>query len=132
MQRSLLQPIDQLNLIALDMEITPHRVIHVQTDAVNHLHKRIRVIDDFGTSYQTTAAEAIVTHGGVHQRHMRALHELAVRRGLRERLLLVAGGPMVTDALARACGMDAGFGRGATGHDVASFLVQRLRAMELG
>ncbi|MHC4446290.1 MAG: D-ornithine 4,5-aminomutase subunit OraE [Planctomycetota bacterium] len=74
----------------------------------------------------------IVTHGGVHERNMRALHDLAVRRGLRDRLVLIAGGTMVTDELARACGMDAGFGRGTTGHDVASFLVRRLRAMEDG
>ncbi len=72
----------------------------------------------------------IVTHGGVHERNMRALHELAVRRGLRDRLVLVAGGTQVTDELARACGMDAGFGRGTTGQGVASFLVRRLRAME--
>jgi D-ornithine 4,5-aminomutase subunit beta len=36
----------------------------------------------------------------------------------------------VTDELARSCGMDAGFGRGATGQDVASFLVRRLRDTE--
>ena len=71
----------------------------------------------------------IVTHGGVHERNMRAVHDLAVQRGMRDRLMLVAGGASVTDELARACGMDAGFGRGATGHDVASFLVRRLRAM---
>jgi D-ornithine 4,5-aminomutase subunit beta len=71
----------------------------------------------------------IVTHGGVHERNMRSLHDLAVRRGLRKRLVLVAGGTLVTDELARACGLDAGFGRGATGHDVASFLVRRLREM---
>jgi D-ornithine 4,5-aminomutase subunit beta len=74
----------------------------------------------------------IVTHGGVHERNMQALHELAIRRKLRDRLVLVAGGTMVTDELARACGMDAGFGRGTTGRDVASFLVRRLRAMEDG
>ena len=34
----------------------------------------------------------------------------------------------VTDALARACGLDAGFGRGTRGWDVASFLVKALRA----
>jgi D-ornithine 4,5-aminomutase subunit beta len=62
----------------------------------------------------TVLISTIVTHGGVHERSMRALHELAVRRGLRDRLVLVAGGTLVTDELARACGMDAGFGRGAT------------------
>jgi len=72
----------------------------------------------------------IVTHEHVHERHMRRLHERAVERGLREGLLLVAGGTQVTDALARECHMDAGFGRGTTGHDVASFLVKALRAAE--
>ena len=42
-------------------------------------------------------------------------------------VLLIAGGAHVTDALARECGMDAGFGRGTTGRDVASFLVKKLR-----
>jgi D-ornithine 4,5-aminomutase subunit beta len=74
----------------------------------------------------------IVTHGGVHQRHMRRLAELAGERGLRERLLLVAGGGQVNDALARDCGLDAGFGRGTTGRDVASFLVRALQGGETG
>lgn len=69
----------------------------------------------------------IVTHAGIHERHMRRLDVLARERGVRERLLLVAGGTQVTDAEARACGMDAGFGRGTTGREVASFLVGRLR-----
>jgi D-ornithine 4,5-aminomutase subunit beta len=69
----------------------------------------------------------IVTHRDVHRGHMRRLHELAVARGVRARLILVAGGTQVTDALARECGLDAGFGRGTTGQDVASFLVRRLR-----
>ena len=49
---------------------------------------------------------------------------------MRPRVVLVAGGTQVTDELARACGMDAGFGRGTTGRDVASFLVRTLRAQE--
>jgi D-ornithine 4,5-aminomutase subunit beta len=68
----------------------------------------------------------IVTHREVHRAQMRRLHELAVARGVRERLILVAGGTQVTDALARECGLDAGFGRGAKGQDVATFLVRRL------
>jgi len=42
-------------------------------------------------------------------------------------LLLVAGGTQVTDTLARDCGLDAGFGRGTSGWQVASFLVRTLR-----
>jgi D-ornithine 4,5-aminomutase subunit beta len=63
---------------------------------------------------------------------MRRLDALARERGLRDRLLLVAGGPQVTDELARECGLDAGFGRGTSGREVASYLVRRLREQEAG
>jgi D-ornithine 4,5-aminomutase subunit beta len=79
------------------------------------------------TNARAALISTIVTHGDVHKRHMRDLSTLAERRGLRDRLLLVAGGAQVTDALARECGMDAGFGRGTKGRDVASFLVRALR-----
>ena len=58
---------------------------------------------------------------------MRQLHAQATARGLRGRLVLVAGGAQINDELARECGMDAGFGRGTTGWDVASYLVKALR-----
>ena len=69
----------------------------------------------------------IVTHNDVHRLNMQRLSDLAVERGLRDRVLLIAGGMQVDDALARDCGMDAGFGRGTAGREVASFIVQRLR-----
>jgi len=69
----------------------------------------------------------MVTHHDVHKENMRRLHALAVERGVRDGLLLVSGGTQVSDELARECGMDAGFGRGTRGQDVASFLVRRLR-----
>ncbi len=69
----------------------------------------------------------IVSHGDVHRQLMSRLHELAQARNLRDRLVLVAGGPQVSEELARSCGLDAGFGRGTTGHQVASVLVRALR-----
>ncbi|MEJ1410255.1 MAG: LuxR family transcriptional regulator, partial [Candidatus Sedimenticola sp. (ex Thyasira tokunagai)] len=69
----------------------------------------------------------IVTHSDVHKGHMQQLHRLAVERGLREELLLVSGGTQVSDQLARECGLDAGFGRGTRGQEVANFLVRKLR-----
>jgi D-ornithine 4,5-aminomutase subunit beta len=84
------------------------------------------------TGARAVLISTIITHAGVHTENMRRLHELAVARGQRSRLLLVAGGTQVTHDLARGCGMDAGFGRGTTGRDVASFLVRRLRASEEG
>jgi len=87
-----------------------------------------RILD---TAQQYNAAviliSTIVTHADIHKQHMRHLHELAMQRGLRDRVILVAGGAQVTDQLARQCGMDAGFGRGTTGHAVANFLVRKLR-----
>jgi D-ornithine 4,5-aminomutase subunit beta len=82
------------------------------------------------TGARAVLISTIITHARVHEEHMRRLHTLAQQRGRRKRLVLVAGGTQVTDALARACGLDAGFGRGATGRDVASFLVEALRARE--
>ncbi|MGR9101286.1 MAG: D-ornithine 4,5-aminomutase subunit OraE, partial [Gammaproteobacteria bacterium] len=72
----------------------------------------------------------IVSHADIHKHHMRRLNELVESKGLRNNMLLIAGGGHVTDALARECGMDAGFGHGATGRDVASFLVRTWRANE--
>jgi D-ornithine 4,5-aminomutase subunit beta len=76
---------------------------------------------------QVVLVSTILTHGDVHRRNMQRLHELAQEAGVRDHLLLIAGGTQVTDDVARACGMDAGFGRGTTGQDVASFVVRRLR-----
>jgi len=72
----------------------------------------------------------IVTHADVHKQHMRRLAELARRRGVRARFLLIAGGTQITDDIARQCGMDAGFGRGTKGRDVASFILRKLRTQE--
>ncbi|MET0084502.1 MAG: cobalamin-dependent protein, partial [Sedimenticola sp.] len=69
----------------------------------------------------------VVTHGDIHKTHMRNLDRMARERGVRDRLLLVSGGAHVSDELARECGMDAGFGRGTRGWDVASFLVEALK-----
>jgi len=80
------------------------------------------------THARAVLISTIVTHGDVHKQHMRRLSVLARERGLRDRLILVAGGAQVTDDLARGCGLDAGFGRGTRGRDVASFLVRALRA----
>jgi len=69
----------------------------------------------------------IITHGEVHRLNMQKLADLAVEKGARERLLLIAGGTQVTDELARSWGMDAGFGRGTKGIDVGSFMVKALQ-----
>ncbi len=92
-----------------------------------------RVLDaaaDVGA--QVVLISTILTHGDVHRKNMDRLHSLAVERGVRDDLVLVAGGTQLTDDVARSCGMDAGFGRGTSGHQVASFLVRRLRERSVG
>jgi D-ornithine 4,5-aminomutase subunit beta len=84
------------------------------------------------TGASAVLISTIVTHERVHERLMSELDRLARERGLRDSLVLVAGGARVSDESARACGMDAGFGRATTGHDVASFLVRTLSAREAG
>jgi len=80
---------------------------------------------------QETGAKAalistIISHNDIHRINMRRLHDLAVERGIREDILLIAGGTQVNDALAVECGMDAGFGRGTKGRHVASFIVAKM------
>ena len=69
----------------------------------------------------------IITHGDMHRENMQKLSDLAVEKGVRDKILLIAGGTQVTDEQARGWGMDAGFGRKTKGIDVASCIVETLR-----
>lgn len=70
----------------------------------------------------------IITHADIHRINMKKLHELCIEKGIRDKVILVGGGTQVTDEIAKESGLDAGFGRGTKGIDVASFLVKTLRA----
>jgi D-ornithine 4,5-aminomutase subunit beta len=72
----------------------------------------------------------IITHADVHREMMEKLADLAREKGVRDKLLLISGGTQVTDEIACASGMDAGFGRKTKGIHVASFIVEAMR--ELG
>ena len=72
-------------------------------------------------------ASTIISHDDIHYKNMKRLHSLALEKGIRDRVALVAGGTQVVPALAVENGMDAGFGRGCHGIDVATFLVKRRR-----
>jgi len=76
---------------------------------------------------QAVLISTIITHGDMHRNNMEKLADLAVEKGVRDKLLLISGGTQVTDELARSWGMDAGFGRGTKGLDVASFMVRAMR-----
>lgn len=67
----------------------------------------------------------IISHADIHRKNMEKLSRLCVEKGVRDRFILVGGGTQVTNDLAVEAGLDAGFGRGTKGIQVASFLVEK-------
>lgn len=67
-----------------------------------------------------------VTQKNVHIQNIVELVELLEAEGLRERFLLLIGGPRISHELAKELGCDAGFGPGRFADDVATFMVEEL------
>lgn len=75
----------------------------------------------------------IVTQKNAHVTNMTHLVELLEAEGLRDRVVLAAGGPRISHQLATELGFDAGFGPGTYAEDVGSFVAHELiRRMETG
>jgi beta-lysine 5,6-aminomutase beta subunit len=70
-------------------------------------------------------ASQVVTQKGSDIQNFTALSELLEAEGIRDRTLLIAGGPRMTNLLASELGYDAGFGRGTLPSEVAAFIAQR-------
>jgi len=68
----------------------------------------------------------IVTQKNIHVQHLTQLVELLEAEGVRERFVLVVGGPRIDNAFAKELGYDAGFGPRTTPLEVASFLAQEV------
>ena len=64
-----------------------------------------------------------VTQKDVHIQNMVELIELLEAEGLRDKLIVVCGGPRINHELARELGYDAGFGMNSYADDVASYVV---------
>ncbi|MBG9982100.1 cobalamin B12-binding domain-containing protein [Aerococcaceae bacterium DSM 111020] len=69
-------------------------------------------------------ASTIISHDDIHYKNMRRINDLCVEKGVRDKLVLVAGGTQVIPEIAVKNGMDAGFGRGSNGDQVATALVE--------
>ncbi len=67
-----------------------------------------------------------VTQKDMHIRNLTAFVELLEAEGVRDRFLVIIGGPRINHALAKELGFDAGFGPGKFAFDVASFAVKAL------
>src|SRR5579872_6220494 len=68
----------------------------------------------------------VVTQKQSDVKNFTALVELLEAEHMRDRILLIAGGPRVTNLLAAELGYDAGFGRGTLPSQVATFIARRL------
>ncbi|HQP84886.1 MAG TPA: D-ornithine 4,5-aminomutase subunit OraE [Thermoanaerobaculia bacterium] len=70
----------------------------------------------------------IISHNDVHRSQMKKLAELCREKGIRDRVVLVAGGTQVNREMAKETGLDATFGRGTKGIHVVNAMVKTLRA----
>ena len=67
-----------------------------------------------------------VTQKDIHIQNLTELVEMMEAEGLRDKMILVCGGPRITHELAKELGYDAGFGMNSYADDVASYIVQEL------
>jgi len=75
-------------------------------------------------------ASTIISHDDIHYKNMKKLHDLSIEKGIRDKIILVAGGTQVSNELAIENGMDQGFGRGSNGAQVATFLIKKRREIK--
>lgn len=66
----------------------------------------------------------VVTQKNIHLDNLTRLSDILEAEGLRERLILVVGGPRISHELAKELGYDAGFGPGCYAENVASFVIE--------
>ena len=73
----------------------------------------------------------VVTQKDVHIPNLTELVELLEAEGIRDKVVLTAGGPRISHELAKELGYDAGFGTGTYAEDVASFVVMEITNRKL-
>ncbi|KLU62450.1 D-lysine 5,6-aminomutase alpha subunit [Peptococcaceae bacterium CEB3] len=74
----------------------------------------------------------VVTQKDIHVRNLTRMVEILELEGLRQRFLLICGGPRLNYELAKELGYDAGFGPGSYAEDVASFILDRMLRGQTG
>lgn len=70
----------------------------------------------------------IISHNDIHRQQMKKLAELCEEKGIRKKIILIAGGTQVNRQMAQETGLDATFGRGTKGIHVVDAMVKTLRA----
>ena len=91
-----------------------------QVDNEDFIHQAVSFEADVLLVSQT------VTQKDVHIQNLTELVELLEAESLRDRFLLIVGGPRINHELAKELGCDAGFGPGKYADEVAAFMVTEL------
>jgi D-ornithine 4,5-aminomutase subunit beta len=95
---------------------------------VNYLGTSVPVekLVDAAIELNATAilASTIISHDNIHYKNMKRINDLAVEKGIRDKVIIAAGGTQVIPDDAVKTGIDAGFGRDSHGIDVATFLAE--------
>ena len=72
----------------------------------------------------------VITQRNCHKENGAALVRMREEQGIRDRVILLFGGPRIDNKLARELGFDAGFGPGTLPSEVAAYIVTRLEERE--
>lgn len=73
----------------------------------------------------------VVTQKDVHIQNLSELIDMLEAEGLRDKLIVVCGGPRIDHPLALELGFDAGFGPGTVASEVASYVAQQIVERQL-
>ena len=79
------------------------------------------------TGSQAILISTVISHNDVHRTMMKKLNDLCIEKGVRDQLVLIAGGTQVNPGMAAETGLDATFGRGTKGIHVVDAMVKKLR-----
>lgn len=68
----------------------------------------------------------VVTQKNVHIKNLTRLVDIVESEGIREKVILIVGGPRITEKIASEIGFDTGFGKGTLPSHVAYFILKSL------
>ena len=85
-----------------------------------------------GVKADAILVSQIVTQKDAHIKNLTELIELAEAEKLRDKFVIIVGGPRINNKLARELGYDAGFGSGTYAEHVATFVVKKLQERMAG
>lgn len=86
-----------------------------------------KVIDaSIETNADAILISQVVTQKNIHIKNLTEFIKIIKARNLRERFILIAGGPRMDNKTAHELGFDAGFGKGTYAEHVAEFIIMQI------